>query len=326
MTVVLVTVDTELSALLHQRGESAARNFALSITGETDRGRFGIGWQMDVLERHGLKGVYFTDPMPGLVYGEAIVADMVGPILARGHEVQLHIHTEWLEWAKDAPVAARGQNIGDFSFDDQLTLLGWARDALVRAGVPSPTAFRAGNYGANDETLRALAHLGLRWDSSFNGAYAGGLCCITLDPEIVDPVAHQGLIEVPVAAIHDRPGQLRSAQVCALSSSEMRAALGHAAATARPAFSIVTHSFEMLSRDRMRPNRAVMARFEAMCAQIAGNPGLEGSGFAALDGAAMLQPATVLPSRLGPNRWRTLARMGEQALATWAYERQLFPA
>lgn len=324
MTAVLITVDTELSPLLYQQGESLAANVARSLDGQTEAGAFGVGWQMSMLERYGLRGVYFIDPAPTLIYGQAYLSDLVGSILSRGHDVQLHLHTEWLQWAQDAPVASRGQNIGDFSLADQLTLLAFARDALVAAGAPTPMAFRAGNYGANDDTLRALASLGFAWDASYNAAYAGAPCYISLDPATVDPVALLGVTEIPVAAIHDRPGSLRHAQICALSSAEMIAALDHAGASARPAFAIVTHSFEMLSRDRKRPNRIVMKRFEAMCRAIASNPTLQSSGF------AELAPATIAAAhgpaeRLAPDRLRTLRRIGEQAVATWLYERQLRP-
>lgn len=319
----LITVDTELSCLLHQRGASADANFAASIAGETKAGAFGIFWQMDVLERRGLKAVFFVDPMPALVHGPEAIARIVQPIVARGHEVQLHIHSEWLEWAKDPPIVARGQNIGDFSRDDQRILIGTARELLIAAGAPSPTAFRAGNYGANDDTLAVLAELGIAWDASFNGAYAGAPCRISLGPEIVDPVRIGGIDELPVAAIHHRPGRLRAAQICAMSAGEMRAALSHAAETGRPAFAIVTHSFEMLSRDRLRLNRLVMARFEAMCRAIAADPRLRCGGFADL---APPDCAVSTPSRLGPSRLRTVFRQAQQLWGNIAYERALRPA
>lgn len=326
MTQVLITVDTELSPLLHQQGATAEANLASSVTGRAGNNVVGIGWQMDCLDRHGLTGVFFVDPMPGLVFGPDIVSRMVEPILTRGHEVQLHIHTEWLEWAKHSPVAdRRGMNIGDFSLADQLILLEWGRDALEAAGTPNPVAFRAGNYGANDDSLKALAMLGIPWDASYNGYYLNGPCRIGIDPDQIDPVQCCGVTEVPVSSIVDRPGSLRPAQICALSAREMKLGLCHAAETGWPVFSIVTHSFEMLSRDRQRPNHAVMRRFEAICRTIASHPLLQSSGFSALDsGIATLERPGA--TRLGPGRLRTLDRMAQQAVATWLYERRLFPA
>lgn len=326
MTQTLITVDTELSALFHQRGVPLAANFSSSIDGECADGRFGIGWQMGQMEARGLKGVFFVDPLPALVYGEAWLADVVGPIVTRGHEVQLHIHTEWLAWAKDSPVEGRqGQNLADFGLEDQQVLLGLAIDLLMRAGAPRPTAFRAGNYGADDNSLRALAKLGLIWDSSVNAPYLGGACRIGLSADQVSATERHKIIEIPVAGLNDRVGQVRPAQICALSAREMRGALRHAADHQHAAFVIVTHSFEMLSRDRRRANRAVIARFEAMCNAIAGDPRLVSAGFNDLDAAALSCAPDLQLTRLGPNRLRTLARMAEQAVATWRYERQLRP-
>ena len=161
MTALLITVDTELSASLHQRGLSLEENLRRSIHAETGAGAYGIGWQMDLLQRHGLKGVFFLDPLPALVHGAEFPRPIVGQIVGRGHEVQLHIHTEWLAWARESPVEGRqGRNIGDFSLADQVALLGLARRLLEDAGAPAIRAFRAGNFGANDDTLRALAQIG----------------------------------------------------------------------------------------------------------------------------------------------------------------------
>ena len=315
MTQVLITIDTELSAALFQVGADADANFARSINCDG----YGVGWQMDRLDAHRLTGVFFVDPMPALVYGPDVIARIVELIVARGHEAQLHLHPEWLAWADTQPVGdRRGRSIGDFSFDDQVTLITLARQMLIDAGAPPPMAFRAGNYGANDDTLRALAGLGLRWDSSFNPTCLGDPCQIGLTAHQIDPVERLGMTEVPVSAIEDRPGHLRHAQVCAVSATEMTEALYHAAATKRPSFTIVTHSFEMMSRDRKRANRTVMKRFDAMCAAVSRHPDLVSSGFSNLG----LTPATTPPARLGPRYGRTARRVAEQAFATLAYERR----
>lgn len=320
MTDVLVTIDTELSLALHQQGVGVDDNIASSIFGRVGGGAYGIGWQMERMEAHGITGVFFVDPAPALLHGDAVVRRIVEPIVARGHEVQLHIHTEWLAWADTPLVGGRqGRNIGDFAFDDQRALLGWAVDALERAGAPRPIAFRAGNYGADDRTLAALAALGLAWDSSFNAAYLGDGCGIALDPGTIAPVRRHGVVELPVAGLFDRGDHVRPAQVCALSEWEMAAALGHAAETDAPPFAIVCHSFELLSRDRRRPNHAVAGRFAAMCAAIGADPRLAGVGFAALDPGIADAPHDA--RRLAPNMVRTAARIAAQGIATLRYER-----
>ncbi len=326
MTKVVISFDTELSLLRHQQGTPPRANFESSILGRCDAGDFGIGWQMDILDRHGLNGVFFVDPFPALVYGGQIVADIISPIFARGHEVQLHIHTEWLEWVEDSPVGGRkGQSLADFDSADQLTLLRLACDLLVAAGATTPIAFRAGNYGANDASLAALAALGLRYDSSFNPAYSGNTCAISLAPDQILPSPHHGVIELPISGIFDRPGAFRPAQVCAMSSTEMRRALDHAAREEQSVFSIVCHSFEMLSRDRQRPNRLVMARFEQLCRHVADHPDLDTTTIAALDQSGSAITPLANATRLPASRLRTLTRIAQQAVGTWLYDRQLRP-
>lgn len=315
-TKVQYTVDTELSLRLYQDGASAQENFDSSIAGKCRDGEFGIFYQMDLLEAAGLTGVFFVDPMPALVYGPGVIARIVQPIVDRGHEVQLHIHTEWLEFAREHDHAhLRGRNIADFTLDDQIRLLDQARALLMMAGAPRPTAFRAGNFGANDDTLRALSALGVRYDSSFNPAFLEGECDIDLPPQTPPFAEHLGVGIIPVSTIEDRPGSIRAVQLCALSAWEMRDALSHAADEKWPCFTIVSHSFELLSRDRSRANPIVVRRFQAMCRNIAEHNRLEPVGFDALT------PRTSRSlTKLPVNLVRTAMRYGEQAVSRIRYE------
>jgi hypothetical protein len=318
MTRAIISFDTELSAGLYQRGADARANFDSSILGRCREGDFGIHFQMDMLERHGLTGVYFVDPMPALVYGPAIVDAIVQPIVARGHEVQLHIHTEWLEFAPFNPVGRlTGRNIGDFPLAAQKKLIALARDILVGAGAPRPTAFRAGNFGANDDTLRALAALGFRFDSSFNGAYQGHGCDISLDAGNLGMRDHQGVCEVPVSGLMDRANRFRPAQLCAMSEEEMRDALDHSAASGAIQFSAFSHSFELLSRDRKVSNRLAVARMEALCRAVEGDARLSSGGFATLP-APPPRPRRIQVA--APKPLRTLRRVIEQGFGHLAHE------
>lgn len=325
VTNILLTVDTELSAALHQRGFSPVANFNSSILGRCDSGDFGIIHQMKRLDEYGHKAVFFIDPMPALVYGEQIVADIVGPVIERGHEVQLHMHTEWLEWAKDSPVWGRqGRNLSDFDYDDQVQLMRLASDILTNAGAPRPTAFRAGNFGANDDSLGAARAVGLLWDSSFTPCTAGSTCKVDLPENQIAPVLKDGIVELPVSGILDRPGEIRPAQICALSIEEMAAAMDHASAERHPLFVIVTHSFELLSRDRLRVNRSVAKRFDQIAALIAARPGLQTAGFNELSIDEILNDERSF-TRLPPKSLRRSMRIAEQLWSTWRFERSLTP-
>lgn len=326
MTQVLITIDTEMSALFHQRGVSVDDNLASSVFGRCSSGEYGINWQMSVLEANGLKGIFFVDPLPALVYGQGLLAKIVAPIVERGHEVQLHIHTEWLQWAPHSPVwPKQGRNLANFELSDQVLLLSLAADLLQGGGAPRPIALRAGNFGANDDSLRAAVEVGLAYDSSFNAGYAGAECSISLGTTQIDSAWMEGLLELPVAGVEDRPGHFRAAQVCALSNWEMTDALLDAARQQQRFFVVVTHSFEMLSRDRKRPNKTVIRRFERLCRTVGETPNLNGVGFREIHEPGPTAEPTAHVTRLKPHRIRTAMRIVEQAIGTWRYERRLLP-
>lgn len=319
MTAVYITIDTEYSAGLAVRLGTHARAeiFDRSIACRTADGDVGIMHQMEVMDASGIKGVFFVDPMPALLWGTKAVADVVEPILKRGHEVQLHLHPEWLEIAGDAnPLRGRtGRNMHDFSEAEQVELIEIAREYLMQAGAPAPTAFRAGNYGADDATLRALKRVGIRYDSSHVPGIAGSDSRISLGPTDQKVVRHQGTIEVPVGSIRSFRGQ-RHAQITALSNWEMAAALRYCVREGVAMLNIVSHSFELMSRDRSRANTIVRDRFARFCESVAETAGARGATFTSRPpqigdgtGAASMPHSEI----------RSAARVAEQVVSNALY-------
>lgn len=313
---VYITIDTEYSAGRYKSGShrELASNYACSIAGETASGAFGIEYQMDVFDRNGLKCVFFVDPMPALVWGIDSVKRVIEPIIRRGHDVQLHIHTEWLEFANANPVGKTGHNIKDFTLDEQTELISIGCDLLERAGATKPVAFRAGNFGANDDTLRALAANRLRYESSFGGSVPHSLCDIELPSGQLTPVERCGVIEVPVSGISDKGGHRRHTQITAISATEMLNAIRHARDIGQTSFMIVSHSFEMLSRDRTKVNRVVKRRFEDICAGIAAMDGVASGTFADSPPAVETFGATLPEFRIGHYAQRISEQMVSNAL------------
>lgn len=321
MTSLYITVDTEYSAGLTVRKGSGSRaeNFERSIACTTPTGAVGIAYQLDVFDLYGLKAVFFVDPMPALLWGVEAIADVVGPIVARGHDVQLHLHTEWLALAGASnPLGEQtGTNIKDFTFDEQCRLLDYARATLMAAGAPRPVAFRAGNYGANDDTLRALAELGFGYDTSHCPGVAGSACAIGLGSDDRRPLSHCGVIEVPIGCIASFGKDLRHAQLTALSSGEVLAAIRHAGSAGIGSFTLVSHSFELLSRDRARINRIVKHRFERLCAGLAKLGGVTTATYA--QDPPSVDQVCSSPSVLPHNVLRSGFRIAEQAVANALY-------
>ena len=319
MVNLFITVDTEYSAGLYQgpSGSSLADNFRRSIGCETSHGEVGIRYQMDVLDDFGLKAVFFVDPMPSLIWGLKATIDIVEPILQRGHDVQLHLHSEWLEFADNNPLGNKtGRNIKDFTLEEQKELIGFCSDLLVHAGAPKPVAFRAGNYGANDDTLRALHHHGISYDSSFCPGIENSDCDISLGPDYLSPIRHCDVIEVPIGAVATSRGGRRHAQLTALSQRELQAAFDHAAALPMQDFTIVSHSFELLSRDRKRVNAIVKRRFENLCKWIAASKDVKTATYRENPPQIAESPESSL---LPHNPLRTAERMAEQAIGNLLY-------
>lgn len=323
MTRVFITIDTEYSSGLYTGPGAADRvdNFARSIACNTPQGPAGVSHKLDLLAHHGQKAVFFVDPMPALVWGVAAIEDIVGPILAAGQDVQLHCHTEWLALAGGAnplPSGATGRNLADFPFEEQCAILDYARTTLIAAGAPAPVAFRAGNYGADDNTLRALASLGIAYDTSHCPALVGSSACrIGLGPEVRDPVVHMGVTEVPVGSIGTMGGGERHAQITALSLNELLAAIRHARRSGRENFTLVSHSFELINRRKLAVNRVVRRRFTGLVKALAAMPGVTTGTYAASPPTvtASAPPSQPLPA----SALRTGRRLAEQLVSNALY-------
>lgn len=313
-----LTIDTELASGLYRSLGKAALKEILerSIGGKTRGQDVGIGYQMDVLDRHGLRAVFFVDPMPALVFGVGVVRDMVGPILDRGHDVQLHLHSEWLKFLEPPMLGDRKFNeLKQYGLQDQMALVRYARETLIEAGAPPPVAFRAGNYSANDDTLQALAAHQILYDTSFCTGIANSNCEISLPETTFAPVRHCGVIEVPIGAIGGPDGTRRHAQLTALSYWELKDALAYLGQQGVRYFSVVSHSFELMSRDRQKANFVVVRRFEKLCAHLENLAGVKTSTYRddppQVDEFRKPPASYVLPHRPA----RTLVRTGEQAVS-----------
>ncbi|MGN7159952.1 polysaccharide deacetylase [Sphingomonas sp. SAFR-052] len=313
-TPVFLTIDTELMWRHHAADLPADTVVQRSL----EPAGVGVTWQLERLRAHGLKACFFVDPLPARLYGMAAIAPTVEAILAAGQEVQLHLHPNWAGAALADRRRAHVFELVDLSRQEQQDLLGEARDLLGAAGAPDPVAFRAGSYSANDVTLDALAALGFAYDSSHNGAHHPWPSMIALLPDVIAPVAHRGLIEVPVTTIAMPGGGRRHFQICALSAAEMRAALAHAAAQNHAAVTIVSHGFELANRSGTRANAVHVRRFEALCRTLAKHADrLPTTHFRDRPALRLGQDDRPLPASALRTRWR----QAEQLWSNWIEER-----
>lgn len=313
-TRVFLTVDTELMWRHHAAGLPIGEIAERSL----EPAGVGIGYQLRRFAEHGLKATFFVDPMPAVAHGLDPIRRVVEAILEAGQEVQLHLHPNWAAARDEDHSAAASFELIDFTFAEQRDLIAAASDLLVAAGAPRPIAFRSGSYSASDDTLAALAELGIRYDSSHNGSEHPWPSAIGLAPRQIAPVEHRGVIEVPVTLIEDVRGHLRHFQICALSTAEMRDALDHAVAAGHAAVTIVSHGFELANRAGTRPNAVHVARFDALCAMLAERRGgMETVHFTGLNHLPLGQE----DAPLGPSLIRTRMRQAQQLWSNLVSER-----
>ncbi|MGB0713721.1 MAG: polysaccharide deacetylase family protein [Gammaproteobacteria bacterium] len=289
--------------------------FGRYIHGHTRRGDHGIPLQMRILTDHGLTGVYFIEPLFATRFGPEPLAEIVGLVNEAGHEAQLHLHTEWVDEARSGRLPkldGKRQHLRMFSLDDQVQLLSEARRLLMEAGADAPNAFRAGNYGFNRDSLRALARLGIRFDSSYNPASIAGVADVAPGQLLTQPVELEGVIEYPVSVFRDRGERsLRNLQFTACSFAEIRHVLDTAERSGWQSVVIVSHSFELLGRSKTAPDPWAVRRFERMCAYLGKHRdrfkvrGFRGLGESVADDQ---------PEPVQSNPLRTAGRYAEQAL------------
>lgn len=320
MVNVFLTIDTEISSPIGAdwRESGLEKEIRRDVYGATPEGEFGLRFQLDLLNAHGLKANVFLDTLFAREVGMQPLRRIVETVRSRGHQVQLHLHTEWLERIRSPLLPGRnGRNLGDFTEDEQTILIACGVEYLQACDAGPVCAFRAGNWGANFDTLRALARNRIGYDSSYNACYLGAPCGLQTREPLFQPRLLEGVHEFPLSFFHCFPGQLRPLQLCACASGEIESALWRAAERGWFSFVVVLHSFELLRRSKRpghvnRPCRICLKRLERLCRFLADHSGEFRSVF-----FSEIRPSEI-PVNLngGPLR----ARAGQ---TIWRYAEQL---
>ena len=311
---VFITVDVEIWCNgwvdIDKKFPSAFRRY---IHGQTSRGGFGLPYQLDVLKSHGLAAVHFVEPLFSTRFGSEPLQEIVGLICAGGQEVQLHIHTEWVDEALQPLLASskdKRQHMFMYSRDDQTRLIAKGAALLADAGAESINAFRAGSFGFNIDTLRALAANGIAFDSSYNATMFGPQSGVMPNTVVVAPIDCEGVHEYPMSVFADLRGSLRHAQLTACSFAEMEHLLWQALERGDEAFVILSHNFELLSPSMEMPDDVMVARYRKLCSFLDKNRDVfRTRGFHGL----LPRPVANQPLPLKTTLWHVGARMCEQA-------------
>jgi hypothetical protein len=265
---ILFAVDVEIWCenweSLDEQFPDAFRRY---IYGPTRFGDHALPLKLAMLRDYGLRGVFFTEALFATRFGTGALQELVGLIQAGGQEIQLHLHTEWVDEARptifDAPRGKR-QFMRDFTLPEQTHLLEIGLSLLHDAGARDICAFRAGNFAMGLDTITAVGKVGLRFDASYNQS----LIIPTQSPlpngNLLQPTRFGDVIEYPASVIWNG-SSLRHLQLGACSFEEIEAALWAALDADWRCVVILAHNFDLMNEAKNRPDRVLVRRFRKLC-------------------------------------------------------------
>ncbi|MEQ8190914.1 MAG: polysaccharide deacetylase family protein [Candidatus Eremiobacterota bacterium] len=182
MKQVIITVDTE-----GHDGIDPVKRLIWGIT--ADNKECGINHIMDISDRFSARVLFFVDIAEAWDYGRDRIADVIRHIRNRGHDVGVHIHPDHIA-DKDRFF------LWEYTKEEQYEIIKKCTDLYVEITGEQPLAFRAGKYGANQDTLNILDDLGYKYD--FSQFFGQKWCGIKPPVAITLPQKIKGLIEIPV--------------------------------------------------------------------------------------------------------------------------------
>jgi hypothetical protein len=234
----------------------------------------GIGLIMRELEKFDFRATFFTEVLGSTTFGIDGLREATTEMRKRGHDVQLHAHPiQRRARYRSEGTQPADDDIGAYSLSQQTSMLREGIDILVQCGVPRDEvlAFRAGNYGANNDTWAAMAAVGLRLSSSYNPCYFDKNCRLRYDdsrPGLFR--AENDIFELPISNFVEKGGRHRHMQITAVSLAEMKSYLLEARRLGIGEVTLVTHSFEFCHIDSIegrlgRVNSMNLLRLRGLC-------------------------------------------------------------
>lgn len=272
---VFITVDTE-----HSIG-GAFKDPNLKPVGNEKRifGKigdkfYGIPLIMDIAEVYNIHLTFFMEVLNKYYFGEKETRGVCEDVIKRGHDIQLHMHPNYLNFNLPNPQKQFFSDfIGDYGLKDQIELIEEGIKILTHNGVSRPIAFRAGCFAANRETLKALKENGFLIDCSYNRASIGKTCFLN-DNGINDLAYFNGIWEFPVTNFIEstklRPKRFMPLDINGVSFQEMKYVLNKAKTNGPRNITILLHSFSFIKAYdiqyyKVKPRWYVIKRFKKLC-------------------------------------------------------------
>ena len=309
---VFITIDTEVWEFY----SDIQKNVHSGLWGLIDNKEYGLKYQLKQFKEYGLKATFFLEPLFSYHSGKQPLFEAISCINDFHQEIGLHIHTEWLNDVETLGYQLTNihPNIGDFNFQEQVSILNDGLKLLQEGGAKDVCSFRAGNYGADSNTLKALNHIGIKYDTSYNHSYLGAPCNIQKNNN-TSPYFHENTIEFPITHFLDYPNHYRHLQLTACSFLEIRDALLSSWKNDQYCCVLVMHSFEWIKRVHKDNTHVLdptcLKRFHNVCQFLANNADkFETNAFSELDSTEALKSRKPFTPRAKISS--TLVRLYEQ--------------
>lgn len=149
---ILVSIDTEGPA-----GELPVERM---IYGNTADGKeLGVRYLIKMFDERNIRGLFFVD-IPEIVdHGEDKIGRLLREIDEAGHDIGVHVHPDHM-----ADINRR--YLWQYTKEEQYEIIAKCTEFYEKVLQRAPLSFRAGRYGANNDTLDVLEKLGYKYDMS----------------------------------------------------------------------------------------------------------------------------------------------------------------
>lgn len=250
----------------------------LGMMGQYGDKAYGVPLICEILKRNNLQATFFVEPFNAELGWPDETEPVVRYLTDQGQDVQLHIHPNHIHYGrcKAGEEYVKTDQMADLDMATQKDMLLAGADLLEQWSKTRPIAFRAGNMGASEETLKAMAEAGLWIDSSYTFPYVGGQCRFQEQERYNGGKWYGDVLEMALSAFQQpkAPGLHPAKPVDLMGSSfeECRDAVKMICDAGADAV-VILHSFSLFKvRDHQyndgKLNRIVTRRFEKFCAWL----------------------------------------------------------
>jgi len=212
-TYFIITVDTEAYKVNNE-----VPRFEDHIYGAINGDEWGVRKIVDTCDHYNGKCTFFIDFCMHHQYGESPIRSLCEWIDARGHDVQVHAHPSWI------PETGRPL-LHLYPYEIQCQIIQELKLLYEKFLNRPPLAFRAGAYGANFDTVRALSKNGFQIDSSYFFNHKNCELSKHLDNRYYNRAFQiEKLIEMPITvySLFKKPDKKSKIDINACSYTEMK--------------------------------------------------------------------------------------------------------